>query len=121
MSDFPCFDSEISVSGLKFSVHTELVPSGAAFKVNTYVSSSDGAVFSFNSPAGENFSEEDIRSRHNRIIEKVSSNFSLKESSGSGNNVDFAALYIRKEFRPSSDASNKMAENTRKTLIFENE
>lgn len=121
MSDFPCFDSEISASGLKFSIHTELVPSGTAFKINTSVSSSNGAVFSFNTLPGENFSEDDIRSRHNRIAEKVPAIFSTKTDSGSGNNVDFAALYMKKEFRSGSDAKTKTAENIKKILVFEDE
>lgn len=121
MSDFPSFDSEISASGLKFNVHTELVPSGAVFKISTSVSSSDGAVFSFNSPAGENFSEDEVRARHERIVGKLPSIFSPKENAGSRNNVDFAALYMRKEFRHNSDAETKTAENIRKIFVFENE
>ena len=121
MSDFPCFDSEISVSDLKFSVHTELVPSGTVFKISTTVSSSNGAVFSFSTLPGENFSEDEVRSRHSRITEKVTSIFLTKTDSGSGNNVDFAALYMKKEFRSGSDAKTKAAENIRKILIFEDE
>lgn len=121
MSDFPCFDSEISASGLKFSVHTELVPSGSAFKINTSVSSSNGVSFSFNTLPGENFSEEEVRSRHSRIVEKLPSIFSPKENAGSGNNTDFAALYMKKEFRTGFDAKTKTAENIRKILVFEDE
>ena len=121
MSDFPCFDSEISASGLKFTVHTELVPSGAAFKINTLVSSSDGALFSFNTLPEENFSEDDIRGRHDQIVEKVPAIFSTKTDPGSGNNVDFAALYMKKEFRSGFDVKTKAVENIKKILVFEDE
>jgi len=121
MSDFPCFDSEISASGLKFSIHTEVVPSGAVFKINTLVSSSDGAVFSFNTLPGENFSEEDVRARHEKIAGKVPSIFSAKTDSAGGNNVDFAALYMKKEFRSVSDNKIKSVENIRKIIVFEDE
>ena len=119
MSDFPCFDSEISASGLKFSIHTELVPSGALFKINTSVSSSSGAVFSFNSGSEENFSAEDIRSQHEKIAGKVPSIFSPKAGSNGGNNVDFAAMYMKKEFRSGSCAECKTAENIKKILVFD--
>ena len=121
MSDFPCFDSEISASGLKFSIHTELVPSGAAFKINTLVSSSNGAVFSFNSVSEANFSDEDIRSQHERIAGKVPLIFSEKTGSGSAGNVDFASLYMKKEFRSGSGSEGKTFENIRKSLVFEDE
>ena len=119
MSDFPCFDSEISASGLKFSIHTELVPSGAFFKINTSVSSSSGAVFSFNTLPGESFSEEEIRARHEKIAGKVPSIFSPKAGSNGGNNVDFAAMYMKKEFRSGSCAECKTAENIKKILVFD--
>ncbi|MBO7127623.1 hypothetical protein J6W78_08780 [bacterium] len=121
MSDFPCFDSEISAAGLKFSIHTEVVPSGAVFKINTLVLSSDGVVFSFNTLPGENFSEDDVRARHEKIAGKVPSIFSVKTNSAGGNNVDFAALYMKKEFRSVADDKNKMLEKIRKTLVCENE
>lgn len=121
MSDFPCFDSEISASGLKFSIHTGLVPSGAVFKVSTSVLLSNGALFSFNTLPEEDFSAEEIRRQHDRIIGKVPLIFSAKTDPGDGNNADFAALYMKKEFRPTSDTLNKMAENIRKILVFENE
>ena len=121
MSDFPCFDSEISVSGLKFSIHTHLVPAGSAFKISTSVSSSNGAVFSFNTSPGENFSAEELRVQHEKIVEKVPSIFSEKENTDNRNNVDFAALYMKKEFRSGSDIKTKTAENIRKILIFEDE
>lgn len=121
MSDFPYFDSEISASGLKFSIHTELVPSGAFFKISTFVSSSDGAAFSFNSGSEENFSAEDIRAQHDRITGKVSLIFSPKENAGDKNNVDFAALYIKKEFHKDAAFESKTAENIKKILIFKDE
>ncbi len=121
MSDFPCFDSEISASGLKFSIHTELVPSRALFKINTSVSSSSGAAFSFNSDSEENFSAGDIRSQHEKIVGKVPLLFAPKSDSNGGNNVDFAAMYMKKEFRSGSCVECKMAENIKKILVFDGE
>lgn len=69
----------------------------------------------------EIFSEEDIRTQHERIVGKVPSIFSLKGNGDNGNNVDFAALYMKKEFRPSSGSVNKSAENIRKIIVFEDE
>jgi hypothetical protein len=119
MSKFPCFDSEISAAGLKFSIHTELVPSGDMFKINTFVSSSDGTAFSFNSRHEENFSEEDIRSRHELIVGKITSIFSQEMESSNKNNVDFAAMYTKKDFRPGFATGKKISENIKKTIIFE--
>ena len=121
MSDFPCFDSEISAAGLKFSIHTKIVPSGAAFKISTFVSSSDGAAFSFNSASGENFSDEDLRTQHERITGKVSSIFSPKDDTGNKNNVDFAALYMKKEFHHGIDCGTKDIENIKKIIVFDDE
>lgn len=121
MSDFSCFDSEISASGLKFSIHTELVPSRTLFKINTSVSSSSGAAFSFNSDSEENFSAGDIRSQHEKIVGKVPLLFAPKSDSNGGNNVDFAAMYMKKEFRSGSCVECKMAENIKKILVFDGE
>ena len=121
MSDFPCFDSDISVSGLNVSIHTELVPSGTLFKINTFVTSSDGAKFSFNSGHGESFSAEDVRRRHELITGKVQSIFSHKAENGTGNNVDFAAMYMKKDFRHGAGNNSKISENIRKILVFEDE
>ena len=121
MPDFPCFDSEISASGLKFTIHTELVPSGAFFKISTFVSSSGRAEFSFNSGPEENFSAEDLRAQHERITGKVSLIFPPEENAGSENNVDFAALYMKKEFHKGNAAESKQAESIKKILVFKDE
>jgi len=121
MSDFPCFDSELTVSGFKFSIHTELVPSGDAFKINTFVLSSGGANFSFNSRHEENFSAEDIRNRHEMIVEKLPLIFPRETESGNKNNVDFASMYMGKEFRPGFNLGSKISENIKKIIIFKDE
>ncbi len=119
MQDIPSIDSAVESAGLKFSIHTEVVPSGTARKINTFVTSSCGAAFSFNSRAEENFSAEAVRGQHEHIKEKISSRLPENLSSGNKNNIDYAAVYMKKEFRNGSGSGNEVFENIRKILILD--
>ena len=120
MADYPSIDSNLESAGFKFSIHTEVVPSGSVRKINTFVSSSSGEAFSFNSRPEENFSVEDVRGQHEKIKEKISSLLPKNLSSGNKNNIDYAAVYMKKEFRNGSSNDNKTFENIRKILVFDN-
>lgn len=121
MSAIPCFNSTARIGNIDISIVTEAVSADSAEKINTFVRSSDGTSFSFNSCPDSPVSEEIIREQHEKISSKVGKLFSGSGSTAFGNMVDYGALYAKKQFRNFRKEQCNSLKTVRKILLCDDE